>query len=69
MRILLTGGVGYIGSHTAVALIAAGHEIVCLDNLANNRADVMDRLEAITQLDRRPSMPMAASSHDHSQAQ
>lgn len=48
MRILLTGGAGYIGSHTAVALIAAGHEIVCLDNLANSRADVMDRLEAIT---------------------
>ena len=48
MRILLPGGAGYIGSHTAVALIAAGHDVVCLDNLSNSRAEVMDRLEIIT---------------------
>lgn len=48
MRILLTGGVGYIGSHTAVALAAAGHEVVCFDNLSNSRAEVMERLEVIT---------------------
>lgn len=48
MRILLTGGAGYIGSHTAVALAAAGHEVVCFDNLSNSRAEVMDRLETIT---------------------
>lgn len=48
MRILLTGGAGYIGSHTAVALSAAGHEIVCFDNLSNSRAEVIDRLETIT---------------------
>lgn len=48
MRILLTGGAGYIGSHTAVALIAAGHDVVCFDNLSNSRAEVMDRLESIT---------------------
>lgn len=48
MRILLTGGAGYIGSHTAVALAAAGHEVVCFDNLSNSRAGVMDRLETIT---------------------
>ena len=48
MRILLTGGAGYIGSHTAVALINAGHEVVCFDNLSNSRADVMERLETIT---------------------
>jgi UDP-glucose 4-epimerase len=48
MRILLTGGTGYIGSHTAAALVAAGHEVVCFDNLSNSRAEVMDRLEVIT---------------------
>lgn len=48
MRILLTGGAGYIGSHTAVALVSAGHDVVCFDNLSNSRADVMDRLETIT---------------------
>lgn len=48
MRILLTGGAGYIGSHTAVALAAAGHEVVCFDNLSNSRAGVMDQLETIT---------------------
>lgn len=48
MRILLTGGTGYIGSHTAVALSACGHEIVCFDNLCNSLADVTERLEQIT---------------------
>ncbi|MEN9926144.1 MAG: hypothetical protein RL268_2270 [Pseudomonadota bacterium] len=48
MRILLTGGAGYIGSHTAVALSAVGHEVVCFDNLYNSRAEVVDRLETIT---------------------
>ncbi len=48
MRILLTGGAGYIGSHTAVELVSAGHDVVCFDNLSNSRAEVMDRLETIT---------------------
>lgn len=48
MRILLTGGAGYIGSHTAVALAAAGHKVFCFDNLSNSRAGVMDQLETIT---------------------
>lgn len=48
MNILLTGGAGYIGSHTAVALAAAGHQIVCFDNLSNSSAAVMEKLEAIT---------------------
>lgn len=48
MRILLTGGAGYIGSHTAVALAATEHEVVCFDNLSNSRAEVMDQLETIT---------------------
>lgn len=48
MKVLLTGGAGYIGSHVAVSLAAAGHEIVCFDNLSNSRADVIDRIESIT---------------------
>lgn len=48
MKTLLTGGTGYIGSHVAAALVAAGHDVVCFDNLANSDAGVIDRLEAIT---------------------
>jgi UDP-glucose 4-epimerase len=47
MRILLTGGAGYIGSHTALAVLAAGHEPVLLDNFSNSRAAVADSLEEI----------------------
>lgn len=47
-RILLTGGAGYIGSHTHVALRAAGYEVVILDNYANASRDVPARLERIT---------------------
>ncbi len=45
--ILITGGTGYIGSHTCVALAQAGHDLLILDNLCNSRADVVDRLETI----------------------
>ena len=48
MNILLTGGAGYIGSHVAATLAAAGHRVTCFDNLSNSDAAVMDRLEAIT---------------------
>ena len=48
MNILLTGGTGYIGSHTAVVLIEAGHKVVLFDNLTSSRQDVVDRLESIT---------------------
>lgn len=48
-KILLTGGAGYIGSHTYVELAAAGYEIVILDNFSNARPDVLDRLEIITE--------------------
>ncbi len=51
MNILLTGGTGYIGSHTAVVLIEAGHNVVLFDNLSNSRRDVVDRLKKITQQD------------------
>ena len=46
--VLLTGGLGYIGSHTAVALHEAGWRVVLLDNLANASRAVLGRLEAIT---------------------
>jgi UDP-glucose 4-epimerase len=45
--ILVTGGTGYIGSHACVALAAAGHDLLILDNLCNSRADVADRLETL----------------------
>ena len=48
MNILLTGGTGYIGSHTAVVLIEAGHRVALLDNLSNSSADVPDRIAQIT---------------------
>ena len=45
--ILITGGTGYIGSHTCIALAQAGHDLLILDNLHNSRADVVDRLETL----------------------
>lgn len=47
MNILLTGGAGYIGSHTAVALIGAGHDVILLDNFCNSDPTVLDRLAFI----------------------
>ena len=47
MNILLTGGTGYIGSHTAVVLSQAGHEVVLLDNFCNSSPSVLDRLVKI----------------------
>ena len=47
MKLLLTGGTGYIGSHTAVALCQAGHEVLLLDNLSNSKASVLERLQRI----------------------
>jgi UDP-glucose 4-epimerase len=47
VNILLTGGAGYIGSHTAVVLSQAGHEVVLLDNFCNSRKSVLERLEKI----------------------
>lgn len=48
MRILVTGGAGYIGSHTCVALLDAGHEVAILDNLSNSRNEVINRISQIT---------------------
>ncbi|PLX19151.1 MAG: UDP-glucose 4-epimerase GalE [Salinivirgaceae bacterium] len=47
-KILVTGGTGYIGSHTVVELQQAGYEVVIVDNLSNSEADVVDRITEIT---------------------
>ncbi len=47
-KILVTGGTGYIGSHTCVELIDRGYEVVIFDNLYNSKEDVLDRIEKIT---------------------
>ena len=48
MNILLTGGAGFIGSHTIVELYNAGHDVVVVDNLCNSKAEVMDKVKEIT---------------------
>ena len=48
MRVLLTGGTGYIGSHTAVELLTAGHQVVLLDNLANSSVGAVTAIRAVT---------------------
>jgi len=50
MNILLTGGTGYIGSHTAVVLTQLGHKVVLFDNLSNSSEWVVQRLEQITEV-------------------
>ncbi|MBR7035956.1 MAG: SDR family NAD(P)-dependent oxidoreductase, partial [Bacteroidales bacterium] len=47
-KILVTGGLGYIGSHTVVELIQSGYEVVIVDNLSNSEANVLDGIESIT---------------------
>ena len=48
MAILVTGGTGYIGSHTVVELLSVGAEVIIVDNLSNSKALVVDRIEKIT---------------------
>jgi UDP-glucose 4-epimerase len=47
-QVLVTGGTGYIGSHTTVELIQAGYEVIIVDNLINSRIEVLDGIEQIT---------------------
>ena len=51
-RILVTGGTGYIGSHTTVELMQQGYDVTIVDNLSNSSIDVLDGIEAI--VGRRP---------------
>ena len=48
MKILVTGGTGYIGSHTCVELLQSGYEVVVIDNLCNSNAESLNRVEKIT---------------------
>ena len=47
MRVLVTGGAGYIGSHTCLELLMAGHDVVVIDNFSNSKPIVFDRIERI----------------------
>ncbi len=47
MRILVTGGAGYIGSHTCVELLAAGHDLIVVDNLVNSKVEAVRRVQKI----------------------
>lgn len=53
MSILVTGGMGYIGSHTTIQLIEAGYDVIILDNLCNSKIEVLDQIEKIS--GKRPS--------------
>ncbi len=48
MKVLVTGGLGYIGSHTCVELINNGYDVVVVDNLSNSKIEVKDKIEKIT---------------------
>jgi UDP-glucose 4-epimerase len=48
MRVLVTGGAGYIGSHTCVELLETGHEVFVVDNLCNGHEAALERVQGIT---------------------
>ena len=48
MRVLVTGGAGYIGSHTCVELLNVGHEVFVIDNLCNGHEVALERVQGIT---------------------
>ena len=48
MKVLVTGGLGYIGSHTCVELLEGGYEVIIVDNLSNSKIEVLDRIKEIS---------------------
>lgn len=48
MQVLVTGGLGFIGSHTCVELLENGHNVVVVDNLFNSKIEVLDKIKEIT---------------------
>ena len=50
-KILVTGGTGYIGSHSCIELIKAGYEVVVVDNLCNSSLELLKRVEKLTDSD------------------
>ena len=51
MKILVTGGTGFIGSHTCVELLESGYEVIIVDNLSNSKKEVVDAIKSITKKD------------------
>ena len=51
MKVLVTGGAGYIGSHTCVELLVAGHDVCIIDDLSNSRIEVIDRIKRLSNKD------------------
>ena len=61
-RILVTGGTGYIGSHTVVELQNSGYEVIIIDNLSNSNADVVDNIEKVSGI--RPAFEKLPAAED-----
>ena len=62
MKILVTGGLGFIGSHTVVELLDNGYEVVVVDALYNSSIDVVDKIKMIAKKDFLFYLPLSSSS-------